>query len=114
MGVDTRVAVEFGSAVAQGDFVAAHALLTKQAQESHPAETLKQAVEEMISIGAGPIEHVHLVSSCILEDWANKQAGDVGYVYVALTGDGFCEAVTVTLTREAGKIRIRDLEWGRP
>jgi len=35
-------------------------------------------------------------------------------VYVALTGDGFCEAVTVTLTREAGTIRIRELEWGRP
>jgi hypothetical protein len=35
-------------------------------------------------------------------------------VYVALTGDGFSEAVTVTLTQEAGTIRIRDLQWGRP
>ena len=35
-------------------------------------------------------------------------------VYVSLAGDGFCEAVTVTLSREADDIRIRELEWGRP
>ena len=63
---------------------------------------------------AKPITEVDLVSECILEDWPAKQEGDVGYVYVALTGDGFCEAVTVTLTREADTIRIRELEWGRP
>ena len=114
MSVDTRVAVEFGRAIAQGDFVAAHALLTKQAQQLHPPDALKQAAEQMIAIGEGPIEHVDLVSECILEDWPDKQQGDVGYAYVALTGAGFCEAVTVTLTQEADKIRIRDLEWGRP
>jgi hypothetical protein len=114
MGVDTRVPLKFGRAIAKGDFVAAHALLTKGAQESHPPEALKRAVEEMIAIGDGPIEQVDLVKECILEDWPDRQDGDVGYVYVALTGDGFCEAVTVTLTTEAGKIRIREIEWGRP
>ena len=114
MAVDTQVPLQFGRAIAQGDFVGAHALLTRQAQELHPPEALKQAVEQMIAIGDGPIEQVGLVNECILEDWPGKQEADVGYVYVALTGDGFCEAVTVTLTTEAGRICIRELEWGRP
>ena len=68
----------------------------------------------MIAIGDGPITYVALVSECILEDWPAKQENDVGSVYVALDGDGFCEAVTVALTREGNEIRIRELEWGRP
>jgi hypothetical protein len=114
MSVDTQVPLEFCRAIAHGDFVAAHAFLTTQAKELHPPEALKQAVERMIAIGDGPIEKVDLVEECILDDWPGKREADVGYVYVALTGNGFCEAVTVTLTTEAGKIRIRDLEWGRP
>jgi hypothetical protein len=114
MAIDTTVPLQFGRALADGDFAAAHALLTKLAQESHPPEVLKQAVEEMIAIGDGPIEQVNLVKECLLEDWPEKREGDIGYVYVALTGDGFCEAVTVTLTTEGGEVRIRELEWGRP
>ncbi len=114
MAVDTRVAEQFGRAIAEGDFETAHSLLTEGARTAHPPESMKQAVEDMIAVGNGPITDVDLVSECNLEDWPGKQEGDVGYVYVALTGDGFCEAVTVTLTSEAGRIRIRDLEWGRP
>jgi hypothetical protein len=68
----------------------------------------------MISVGYGPISQVELVKECILEDWPDKKNGDLGYVYVALTGAGFCEAVTVTLTTDNGQARIRELEWGRP
>ena len=114
MAVDTRVAEQFGRLLAQGDYAAAHSLLTEGARGAHSPDDLKQAVEEMIAIGDGPITDVALVSECILADWPDKQDSDVGYVYVALTGDGFCEAVTVTLTREADEIRIRELEWGRP
>jgi len=114
MAVDTRVAEQFGHAIARCDYAAAHSLLSKSAQAIHSPESLKQSVEELISVGDGPITDVDLVSECILEHWPAKQAGDVGYVYVALTGDGFCEAVTVSLTREADGIRIRELEWGRP
>jgi hypothetical protein len=114
MAVDRQVPLQFGRAISQRDYLGAHSLLTKGAQELYPTEVLKQAVEDMIAVGDGPIEQVDLVEECILEDWPDKKDGDVGYVYVALTGDGFCEAVTVTLTTEAGKIRIRKLEWGRP
>ncbi len=114
MAVDTRVAEQFGRLIAQGDYATAHSLLTESARAAHSPADLQQAVEQMIAIGDGPITDVTLVSECILDDWPSKQEGDVGYVYVSLDGDGFCEAVTVTLTREADEIRIRKLEWGRP
>ena len=114
MAVDTRVALQFGRAISRCDYAAAHSLLTRGARAAHSPESLKHTAEEMIAVGDGPITDVELVSECILEDWPNKQAGDVGYVYVSLAGDGFCEAVTVTLTSEDGDIRIRELAWGRP
>ena len=114
MAVDTRVAEQFGHLIAQGDFATAHSLLTESARAAHSPADLQRAVERMIAIGDGPITEVTLVDECILDDWPTKQENDVGYVYVALDGHGFCEAVTVTLTREADQIRIRELHWGRP
>lgn len=114
MAINTEVPLAFGHAIARGDYEGAHSLLTKEAQRLHPPETLKHAVEEMIAIGDGSIRQVELMEECTLENWRDKWNGDVGYVYVALTGDSFCEAVTVTLTTEDGQVRIRELEWGRP
>lgn len=47
-------------------------------------------------------------------DWAAKQAGDVGWAYVAIEGEGFVEAVTVTVSERAGRLFVRNIEWGRP
>ena len=114
MDIDTRVAEQFGKAIAQGDFAAAHALLTIQAQRSHSPGTLKQSVEHMLANSDGPIQHVEVMKECVLAEWADKRDGDVAYVYVALSGDSFSEAATVVLATEAGAIRIREIEWGRP
>ena len=57
---------------------------------------------------------MQVMDEFILEDWPAKQDGDVASIYIALTGDGFCEAVTVIVTQQDGELRIRDLEWGRP
>ena len=50
----------------------------------------------------------------ILEDWPEKKVGDVAIVYVSLNGEGFCEAVTVTIVQHGNDYLIRHLEWGRP
>src|SRR5262245_6245687 len=111
MAIDTHIAEQFGRSIAQGNYAAAHSLLSDAARGSNSPDDLKQAVEQMIAIGDGPIMDVAIVNECVLENWPAKQDNDVGYVYVALTGNGFCEAVIVTLAREAGEIRIRELEW---
>jgi hypothetical protein len=109
-----QVAGQFGHLIAKADYTAAHAFLTEEAQKIHSPKDLKAAVEEMTTYAPGPIQQVEVMSDFILEEWPDKQDEDVAIVYIALTGDGFCEAVTLTLTYEGQNIRIRQLEWGRP
>ena len=49
-----------------------------------------------------------------LMNWPGKQPGDLVDVYVALNGESFSEAVTLTLAEYGQEILIRHLEWGRP
>jgi len=48
------------------------------------------------------------------DDMPNLQPGDFGWVYVAITGTEFNEAVTVVVTDDGGSVKIREIEWGRP
>ena len=50
----------------------------------------------------------------VMEDWPDKQPGDLAWVYVSLQGESFSEAVTVVLADTKRGARIRELEWGRP
>lgn len=109
-----EVAKQFGDLIAKPDYTAAHALLTEEAQAAHTPDDFKDAVEGMTTYAPGPIQDVQVMEDFILEDWPDKQDGDVAIAYVALTGDGFCEAVTVTLVQLGSDFRIRHLEWGRP
>ena len=49
-----------------------------------------------------------------MDYWPDKQPRDIGWAYAAIWGEGFSEAVTVTVAEEEGKEVIRVLEWGRP
>jgi hypothetical protein len=49
-----------------------------------------------------------------LMNWPGKQPGDLADVNVALNGENFSEAVTLTLAKYGHEILIRHLEWGRP
>jgi peroxiredoxin len=109
-----EVAKQFGNLIAKSNYVAAHALLTKEAQTAYSPDDFKESVEHMIAYDPGPIQSVEVMKDFILTDWPKKQDGDVAIVYVALGGGDFCEAVTVTLVQVDGDLRIRDLEWGRP
>jgi hypothetical protein len=106
------VAQQFGHALASGDFVAAHKLLTGQALALYSPEALKKAVMDMTSYAPGPIRHVEVMDS--MRVWPDRKPGDIAWVYVALTGDSFSEAVTVVLCSTRSGTRIRDIDWGRP
>lgn len=107
------VAKQFGDFIASEDYLAAHALLTTEAQADYSAESFKKAVARMTSYDPGPIREVTVMDE-ILEDWPAKQASDIASIYVALTGDGFNEAAYLTLAREGVDYRIREILWGRP
>lgn len=68
----------------------------------------------MTAYASGSIQEAQVMDDFTLEDWPGKQPGDLAVVYVALNGDSFSEAVTLTLKQHCENILIRHLEWGRP
>jgi len=114
MSAHLQLAQKFGDLVAKEDYTSAHALLTKEAQAVWPAPEMQRRSERMRSYDPGPFTHFQIMEEFILEDWPAMEDGDVASIYISLEGDGFCEAVTVIVAEQAGTLRIRDLEWGRP
>lgn len=114
MSPHVQLAQQFGELIAKEDYKAAHTLLTTEAQKTNSVKEMKRRFKGMRSYAPGPITNVLVMKEFVLEDWPAKQNGDVASIYVSLDGDSFCEAVSVIVTVQAGQLRIRDIEWGRP
>jgi hypothetical protein len=103
------VMLRFARALVAGDFDAAHALLAPPLAEVLPPQALRSRFEAMIEYGGGPATEARVMSAH--GEWPDRRPGDAGWAYVAITGDGFSEAVSGVVTEQG---RIRELEWGRP
>ncbi len=113
MPTHIEVARQFGDLIAQEDYHSAHALLTKGAQALYTAIEIERRAKGMRTYAPGPITDVEVLEEFVLEEWPAKQEGDVVSIYVSLSGDDFCEAVSVVIAQD-DELRIRELEWGRP
>lgn len=102
----------FAEALAKGDFDRAHGLLCASAKLMFPPAELKNRYRRMTDYGTGPATEVQVIQE--LASWPDRQPDDVGWVYVAISGATFSEAVTVIVSRENGDDVIRNIEWGRP
>ncbi len=109
-----EVAQQFGDCIVRNDYTSAWSLLTMQLQSSTSPEAIENAVITMTAHATGGIVTAQVMDDCVLADWPGKQARDLAVVYVALNGDCFSEAVSLTLAEVGDKILIRNLEWGRP
>jgi len=47
-------------------------------------------------------------------DWPAREENDLGWIYVAISGSGYSEAVALIFSKNKSEILIRDIEWGRP
>lgn len=108
------VAQHFGDLITRKNYSAAWQLLAEEAQTSITPEDIQAAVATMIAYAPGPIQTAQVMEEFIVEDWPGKQIGDLAVVYVALSGESFSEAVTLTLAQYGEETLIRHLEWGRP
>ena len=108
------IGVSFANAIVSGDFEAAHALLSESLKGEWPPARLEAELAAMIDYGVGPAEDVDLVGVNNMLGWEAREPADVGWAYVAISGEGFTEAVSVIVAREDGRFAIRELEWGRP
>jgi tetratricopeptide (TPR) repeat protein len=106
----------FAELLVDGDFENACAMLAKNLKKMG-ATNLARAYTEMIGQYSDDGELPDQLAVCVMsseDGMPNMRAQDLGWVYVAISGEGFSEAVTVTVTRERNALRIRELEWGRP
>ena len=58
-------------------------------------------------------EPLEIVAMMAEDDMPNLQSGDLGWVFVAIAGTEFNEAVTVVVTDEGGAAKIGVIQWGR-
>ena len=108
------IGVSFANAIVSGDYEAAHALLSESLKRAWPPARLEAEFAAMIDYGEGPAEDVELISVDKMMGWEVREPADVGWAYVAISGEGFNEAVSVIVASEGGRYAIRELEWGRP
>ena len=105
-----QFAQQFAQALADQDFIQAATYVAKNAQGQYSAEKLQQAYLSMIDYGdSSTVYDVEALE--YLDEWPDKQSTDLAWIYVAIEGDGFGEAVAVIITQDQ---KIRDIEWGRP
>ncbi len=107
-----KIALAFAEKIAAGDFGSAHRMLAAALGKRTSPAQLQAEYETMIEYGDGPPNFVGVMN--ILDEWPAKQKEDVGWAYVAITGDGYSEAVVVVVSREQELFVIREIEWGRP
>lgn len=106
------VAKQFADALAAENFDGAYALLSAKTKVELSVTELRRKYKEMTDYGAGPAKHVEVMQE--FTSWPDKQKDDVGWVYVAIAGENFSEAITIVVAGEGSQDQIRSVEWGRP
>jgi hypothetical protein len=109
---NTRLALDFARALAAGETMRAHGLLSSRLQADVTPETLARDYQQMIEYGEGVPTIIQVMNT--LSDWPAKELSDTEWVYVAIANDTYSEAVTVVVTQEGSRLAIRSIEWGRP
>lgn len=107
-------AQQFTEHLVDRNFFAAKMLLARDLA-AIDANQLKHSYERMIRLLHG--ENTGQVDVCVMSSergMPGMKPEDLGWVYVAISGDTFSEAITVIVTLEDGDAKIRDIEWGRP
>jgi hypothetical protein len=108
-----RIALHFAQLLSTGQWAQAHAMLMPQLQLSMSAVELQNCFESMIQYWpAKSVTSIEVTET--LEAWPARLPGDVGWVYVAINGEGDSEAVSAVVTQIEDVPLIRELEWGRP
>ena len=105
-------ALRFAQALADERFAEAHSLLSAGSRAALSEADLRDDYLRMIEYGDGP---ANLCEVMIVDDsMPKKTPADGVWVYVAICGPGFSEAVTVRVLDDAGVPALRIEDWGRP
>lgn len=106
------LALEFTRALAARDYDRAYGMTSSEYRDRVTRDGLREAFEAMIPPDWGETEPVQVMTS--MSDWPDKEADDVGWIYVSISGDVYSEALAAVVTREGDGLKVRRVEWGRP
>ena len=101
------IALNFVRALVNGDLIKAREFLSESVQDD-----IQKELNEMIEYGDGPVDHIEVMNE--MTSWPQMNSEDIGWAYVAMSGPGFSEAVTVVISKVNDVSRITSIEWGRP
>ena len=107
------IGIAFAEALVSGRFNVAYAMLTPSLQNEYSNGGLRREYEFWIHhSGEPPMQEVLVLDN--REDIGKEELDSDGWAYVAIEGDGWSEAVSVTVKRFEDEYRITELVWGRP
>lgn len=105
-------ALRFAQALAAERFSEAHGMLSAGSRLAMSEGDLRDDYLRMIEYGEGPSNRCEVM---IVDDaMPKKTPADRAWVYVAICGPGFSEAVAVCVVDDAGAPKLRIEDWGRP
>jgi len=109
-----QLALDFVNLVVSGKYGLASNMVAPSKKSEYSAVWIATEYEEMIEYGDGSPNHIEVMNKDTMSDWPSKEEDDLGWVYVAICGDGYSEAVAVIFSNLELPASIREIEWGRP
>lgn len=107
-----QVALEFGKLLAGRQYLKAYALTSQGYRQTNTVDQLQTAFEAIVPTDWGPTGPIEL--GYTMRRWPAKQPSDLGWAYVGIGGEFYNEGITVVVTSDNGKPKIREIEFGRP
>jgi hypothetical protein len=104
----------FANYIFQGQFIIASKIIVPEKKSEMNSDWLESEYSEIIEYGDNPPDHIEVMVFDSMHEWASKEENDIGWVYVAIAGVGYSEAVALVFSNINSKAFIRNIEWGRP
>ena len=112
-GAESEV-LTFARKITERDIPGAYGLLAESYRKTLPFAAFEERAKWFLSSDFGPIQRVYVQDSNAMRGWRTRESDDIAWVYVIVEGASFADAISATVKREKGALRIRDIEWGKP
>jgi hypothetical protein len=105
------VALAFAGALINREYMQAYGLATDEFTAQCSCEDMQQHFEAIAPID-DVVELIEIV--LVMDNWPHKLPNDLQWIYIAISGECYSEAIAVVVADEQETLKIRSVEWGRP
>ena len=108
------LALKFANHLVKERYDSATQMISIEKQTDWNSNWIKSEYLEMIEYGEGKPNHIEVMVFDSMNEWPSKNENDLGWVYVAICGEGYNEAVALIFSECNKETMITNIEWGRP